>query len=538
MNCRINKNNLKKLWGLAGRYAPGDLYYKIREKLAAPYGDYGRKYQSYLPSLEELAVQRESRFSYAPLISIVVPAYETEELFLCQMIDSVLAQTYPNWELCIADGSKSDKVRRTVAGYARESRIKYKKLEKNEGISENTNQGFAMACGEYIGLLDHDDLLVASALYEMVKRINETGADFLYSDEDKVSSDLSEYMDPHFKLDFNRELLLGNNYICHFLLVSSRVLKEAGGLDSRYNGAQDFDFVLRCSEYAEKIEHIPRILYHWRMHSGSTAGNTDSKPYAYEAGKRAVEAAHARNGQKGVVTMSKDPGFYRTSYEMPGKMVIGICRVMIHKAEWSEAARGEKSVNISPGHGIRNENIGNSPIRQIPEGWKNQIARELASCGAELLWDYRFDRPVDYIIFLNMSVRTIPAGGIRELLGSCARPGVGLVGSKVIAGKKVCQCGMWSREGGWQPRFEGLPRPFKGYFRRAYLPVEVDGVSPELAVLDYKVFEKIEIGSFSAITVNQAQVELSKQWLKLCTGIKAAGYKIIINPAVEVVINE
>ncbi len=532
MSGNINKRNLQKLRSLYRRYAPEDLYYKIKEKLAAPYQDYGQTYQSFLPTAEELRDQRARSFPYAPLVSIVVPAFETDEIFLRQMIDSVAAQTYPNWELCVADGSSSEKVRQAIARhYSAEPRVKYRKLERNAGISENTNQGFAMAEGEYIGLLDHDDLLVPSALYEMVKRINDTGADMLYSDEDKVSADLTQYMEPHFKLDFNRELLLGNNYICHFLVVSRRVLKAAGGLDSSYNGAQDFDFALRCSEVAERIEHIPKILYHWRMHSGSTAGNTDSKPYAYEAGKRAVEAALARNGQKGVVIMSQDLGFYRTAYEIPKGITVGVCC-------WqgpAQAGLWEKSVE--PAASFERE------TGRIALKWKNIINRELSGCQAEIIWDYNVTHKspqADFVLLLNTSAKAILPGSVRQLLGSCARPGVGLAGSKVIAGGRVLQCGFWRKEAdAWTPRFRNLPRQFKGYFRRAYLSAEVDAVSPDLAILSKSALESLEksqLGKEAQRNKPEGRegVFSLAGWPDICSRLKESGCKIIVVPASQV----
>lgn len=476
----LNKENITKLKSLCKRYKPMELYYKIREKLAAPYQDYQQNLGKYLPSAEELQVQRQEQksFAYRPLVSIVVPAYETEELFLKQLIDSCVAQTYPNWQLCIADGSRSDKVEKVLAReYGHESRISYQRLEKNAGISENTNRGFEMAEGNYIALLDHDDLLVPSALYEMVKRINETGAEFLYSDEDKVSADLSRYMEPHFKLDFNRELLLGNNYICHLLMVSGDVLKKAGGLDSRYDGAQDFDFVLRCSECTEKIEHISKILYHWRMHSGSTAGNTDSKLYAYEAGKRAVEDYLKRKGWQGEVSMTNDLGFYRILYQVPSGITVGI-------ACWGEPSRRFEKILKQVKQELEQAHIeivweGEWEQKRKCQQKQGKIDREGEQNGHSI----PEERP-DFLIIMNRALTGITEGSVLRLLGSCAREDVGIVGSKTIRKGKVLQCGFREKEGKLEPRFAGLPRHFKGYFRRAYLPVEVDAVSFDLAVVD------------------------------------------------------
>lgn len=532
---RITKSNLRKLKSLTRRYKPKELYYKVREKLSAPYQDYGDKRAAYLPTPEELARQRSMEFPYAPLVSIVVPTYETPEQFLCQMIDSVIAQTYQNWELCIADGSVSNQVEQTIRGhFGGESRIRYRRLDENGGISANTNQGFAFAAGEYIALLDHDDLLAPCALYEMVRCINETGADFLYSDEDKVSADLSQYMEPHFKLDYNEELLLGNNYICHFLMVKKELLTETGGLDSRYDGAQDFDLVLRLSEQAAGIGHVPRILYHWRVHSGSTAGNTDSKLYAYEAGKRAVEACLVRRGFHGTVMMDRDPGFYRIRYQVPEESTVGIL-------VWPEKGN---SVNI--------------PSRL----WKN-IEQELSACRAKIVWDYQPGQEADFVLVVHRTVKKIAEGSVVALLGSCARPGVGMTGAKTISHGKVVQCGYRNEEGSFKPRFAQLPRHFRGYFRRAFLAAEVDAVSADLAVIDNAVLQAVSVARKGTVTETASEVHERpteqrqtnpeescgqkrtdhgrngagcQEWLELCSQLKSAGYRIIAEPQAEVTV--
>lgn len=490
----LNKVNLIKLRNISSRYPRNELIYKILEKLQAPYRDYPAEYQKYLPGAGELAEQKQTKLPYSPRVSIVVPAYETDELFLRQMIGSVLEQTYGNWELCIADGSQSQRVERVIhRDYAGEPRIKYQRLAQNGGISENTNQGFQMASGEYIALLDHDDLLVPSALYEMVKRINETGADFLYSDEDKVTADLTEYMDPHFKLDFNRELLLGNNYICHFLMVSKELLKQVGGLDGRYDGAQDFEFVLRCSRYAEKMEHVAKVLYHWRVHPASTAGNTNSKLYAYEAGKRAVEDFIAGEKWNGTVTITNDLGFYKTRYAVPKDIVIGIFL-------WGEAS----------GH-----------FKKIQE----QIQQELTEIQAEVIWDYDLSRQADYIFVLNRAAVSVKAESLRVLLGSCSRADVGIVGGRTVVRGKVQQCGYWKEEENYVPRFEGLPGRFRGYYRRAYLPVEVDAVGNDLAVVKAEIMKQINAGG--------REPEKLDQWQSICEKVRTAGYRVIAEPEAQ-----
>lgn len=292
---------VSRLYGEVKKNGVSNTYYKVKEKRAKTLAlkDYDSERLAQLPSAEELAAQKKRHFMRAVTFSIVVPTYHTPEDFLRQMVESVLGQTFCRVELCIADGSSDESVESIIREYQeKDPRIKYQRLSENKGISENTNEGLKMASGEYIGLLDHDDLLEPHALYEMrMVLAKNPQADVIYSDEDKVSFDLKHYFEPHFKPDFNRDLLRSNNYICHFLVMKRELLEKVGEFRSEYDGAQDFDLVLRLTEAAECIVHIPKVLYHWRCHEASTANNPMSKLYAYEAGRRAVEAHLERCGE-------------------------------------------------------------------------------------------------------------------------------------------------------------------------------------------------------------------------------------------------
>lgn len=243
------------------------------------------------------------------------------------MLDSLLAQTYENWELCLANGSPEDQDMQTVLkSYAEmDERIRYQDLKENLGIAENTNAAFAMAKGDFVGLLDHDDLLAPNALYEIAAALEEhPEADVIYTDEDKVTTDLTEHFQPHLKPDFNLDLLRSNNYICHFLVVRRSVVEKAGGFRREFDGAQDYDFVFRCVEQAREVVHVPEILYHWRTHKSSTADNPASKMYAFEAGRRAIEGNLERTGTKGTVEHTPDFGFYRVKYPVQGEPLVSI----------------------------------------------------------------------------------------------------------------------------------------------------------------------------------------------------------------------
>lgn len=289
---------------------------------------YDAEYCHTVPKAEELAGQRKAVFGYRPLISIAVPAYETKEIFLEALVDSVAAQSYENWELILADASGSGRVRDCIGKKKKDlppetaEKIKYAALSENEGISGNSNRAIALASGDYIGLLDHDDLLAPDALYETVRALNrysgETGirAKMLYSDEDKCDESGEYFREPNIKSEFNFDFLLSNNYICHFLLLDAELMKKLG-FRSEYDGAQDYDLILRAVDILreEEILHVEKVLYHWRCHELSTAGNSASKHYAYEAGRRAVQDFLDRRELNGRVEDTDHVGFYRIVYE-------------------------------------------------------------------------------------------------------------------------------------------------------------------------------------------------------------------------------
>ena len=304
----LKRNGIRKTWTA------------VRERLWKG----GKVSYCWKPISEEERERQRCRIWEAPYqkkFSIVVPTYRTPEKYLREMIESVLAQTYPDWELLLADASGDDSVRTVVEQYP-DKRICYIALEKNAGIAENTNVAILKATGDYIGLLDHDDLLTADALYEMAGRMEEEEKagrvpQLLYSDEDKCDGEAEIFYEPHFKEKFNLDLILSNNYICHFMVMKRELMQQL--LErGEYNGAQDYDLVLRAafalSGREEAICHIPKVLYHWRCHSLSTAENPKSKLYAYEAGRRAVQDFVNQKGWKAEVQHTEHLGFYRVEY--------------------------------------------------------------------------------------------------------------------------------------------------------------------------------------------------------------------------------
>ena len=292
------------------------IYTKIfkKEMLAQIQGE-REKYQIWIQNNEpnelELIEQRKTKFKIKPKFSIVVPMYNTPVNFFEELVNCLKEQTYSNWELCLADGSpERNKELENIIN--KEKRIKYKFLNENKGISGNTNEALKLVTGDYILLVDHDDLIPIFCLYELAKTINKNPkVEFIYTDEDKIEGTKEHRCDPHFKPDFAIDTLRANNYITHLSVFKKQLMDKLGGFRDKYNGAQDFDIIIRATENTKNIIHIPKILYHWRVHPNSTAMVADAKPYAYEAGIKVIEDNLERQNLKAKVTHGGDiPGIY------------------------------------------------------------------------------------------------------------------------------------------------------------------------------------------------------------------------------------
>lgn len=271
----------------------------------------------------------DAGLKYRPLISVIVPAYDTDIAFLRDCLDSVQAQIYGNWELCIVDDASPNKlVRDVIKEYAsQDKRIKYKFLKKNMHIAGATNEAIALAEGEFVGLFDHDDLLWPNALLEVVQALNkDKDIDFIYTDEDKITEDRFEHLGPFFKPDWNPDFLHSVNYITHFSVVRKTLLDKVGGPKKEYNGAQDWDLFLRITSATDKIHHIPKVLYSWRIHDLSTAKSTDSKPYVVEAQRQAITDDLVRKGYPDALVErdEKHTGYWKVSYPLKGEPLVSI----------------------------------------------------------------------------------------------------------------------------------------------------------------------------------------------------------------------
>lgn len=322
---KLNKANLKKTLYYLQRNGLRETWISVRERLA----ETDRYF--FVPCSEaELEKQSGRKWEKPITFSIVVPLYRTPEAYLNRMITSVMQQSYPHWELILADATEDHSVEETLKkqGFlTADPRLRYVHLKENAGIAANTNQALPYVKGEYTGLLDHDDVLTPDALYEMADAITKAydkgvRVAFAYSDEDKCDGEETRYYEPNYKEEFNYDLILSNNYICHFLVMESKLLQKLQ-FRPEYDGAQDYDLVLRCvaevlaegGQAAEKrILHIPKVLYHWRCHEASTAANPHSKKYAYDAGMRALQDHADHRGIPATATETRHVGFYRLQY--------------------------------------------------------------------------------------------------------------------------------------------------------------------------------------------------------------------------------
>lgn len=430
------------------------LGYKKREKQAMKH--YGT---ASFPDEQERKKQQETRFLNPVKISILVPLYNTPEAFLRAMIESVLAQTYGNWELCLADGSDSEHqdVGRICREYmekdtAENSRIKYKRLEKNEGISGNTNRCYEMATGEYIGLFDHDDILHPCALYEYVKAINEQDADYLYCDETTFKgNDINKMLTMHFKPDFAPDNLRANNYICHFSVFSRKLLEGTELFRTKYDGSQDHDMILRLTDKAEHVVHIPKLLYYWRCHSGSVASGIQAKTYAIDAAKGAV-AEHLRNHGYANFKIESTRAFetiFRIRYQIIGNPKISIIIAnKDHKEDLERCITSviEKSTYANYEIIIVENNSETDEIFSYYEVLREAYPDRIKIVTYQGAFNYSAVNNLgvshaqgEYILLLNNDTQVITVNWMEELLMYAQRADVGAVGAKLYYPDRTIQ---------------------------------------------------------------------------------------------------
>lgn len=501
------RDRLKNCGSIRGVLAKLD-YKKIERKAMARYGT-----ESF-PDEARAKEERETVFDRMIKISILVPLYNTPEPFLRDMITSVLNQTYQNWELCLADGSDAEheEVGRICREYLeKDSRIVYQKLLKNEGISGNTNECLKLATGEYIGLFDHDDILHPSTLYEYVKAVNEQDADYIYCDETTFKNgDINKMLTMHFKPDYAVDNLRANNYICHFSVFAKRLLEGEELFRSRFDGSQDHDMILRMTDRAKHIVHIPKLLYYWRCHEGSVASGIDAKPYVVAAAKGAVADHLKRHGftHFQITSTRAFETIFKIRYEIIGDPMISI--VIPNKDHAVDLKRCitsilEKSTYenyeiVIVENGSETKEIFDyytslkeyDNIRVVtyekPEGQNGFNYSAVNNFGVK-------QTKGDYILLLNNDTEVITVNWMEELLMYAQREDVGAAGAKLYYGNKTIQhAGVVLQLGAHRTAGHshyGQSRENLGYMGRLCYAQNVSAVTGACLLVKKSLFEEV-----------------------------------------------
>lgn len=488
---------------------------------------------------EELEAQRAEVFPRSIKFSIVVPLYNTPEKFLHEMIRSVIDQTYADWELCMADGSDEahGNVERICRQYMRKDlRIKYQRLEENLGISGNTNACLEMATGDYIGLFDHDDLLHPAALHEVMRAICEQDADFIYTDENTFHEKPEDAFCPHFKPDYAPDTLRSYNYICHFTVFSRELLDEVGKFRREFDGSQDYDMVLRLTEKASRIVHIPEILYFWRAHGGSVAGDISAKPYTLDAARRALGEHLDRVGLVGEVEDSSIPSTYRIKYAISGWPKVSI---VIPNMDHADTLRTCISSILEK---TTYENfeiviIENNSRKEETFAYYDELKTDPRI--QIVTWEGKFNYSAinnfgvreaatgEYILLLNNDIEVITPDWLQEMLMFAQRPDVGAVGAMLYYPDDTIQhAGVVLGIGGVAGHaHKYFPRGDFGYMSRATIAQDLSVVTAACVMLPRTVWD--EVGGLDET------FEVAFNDVDLCMRIRKAGYLIVWTPYAE-----
>ena len=502
-----------------------------RHASALDYTDWIKLYER--PDSTALAEQSTQAASlrYRPVFSIVVPTFNTPKQILLDFIDSVSAQTYPYWELCIADDASTQQhVKELLDSYAgKDGRIRLEYRARNGHIAEATNTALAMARGDYICLMDHDDLIAPNALYEFALKLNEDPSlDFIYSDEDKISFDGALRFDPHFKPDWSPEYLECCMYTAHFACYRTSIVRATGGFRKEFNGAQDYDFMLRFSEYMKKAEHIPKVLYHWRTIPGSTASSMDNKDYVVDAAIRALEEHLDRTGKLEFVRSSRYKGCFRARRQVEGTPLVSI---VIPSAGRDSSIRGreidllvncigsimEKStyrnleIVVVDNNDLRHSTV--DALAHYPVKFVHYTEAEFNVAAKMNLGAAHASG--NYLLFLNDDIEVISPDWIEAMLSLAQRPGVGAVGAKLLFEDGTLQhVGVTFCNGLPDHIRRGYPGDEAGYFfssdgQRNYL-----AVTGACILLARQIFQAVN-GFDESFAINYNDIDLClKIWQK------------------------
>lgn len=507
---------------------------KIRRKLKQLVGGFVVRFKI---GARRRTIEKSTVFDKDIKFSIVVPLYNTPIKFLGQMIDSVIMQTYTNWQLCLADGS--DDEHSYVGEYVKsiaDKRICYKKLEKNLGIADNTNKCIALADGDYIALFDHDDLLHPSALFEMMKVICEKNADFIYTDEVTFIGKPNNITIYNFKPDYSPDTLRSYNYICHFTAFSKSLIDSVGGFNKEYDGSQDYDLILRLTERAKNIVHIPKALYFWRSHKASVASDVSAKPYVIDSAKRALSAHIERLGLVGRVEDAIVPTTYKIQYDIIGEPLISI--IIPNKDHIEDLEKCLSSVYGKSTYKnfevIVAENNSIEPktfeYYKILESKYNNLK--------VVTWKREFNYSAinnfaakttrgEYVLLLNNDIEVITPDWIEQMLMFAQRSDVGAVGAKLYYDDNTVQhAGVIVGLGGVAGHaHKGFAYDDPGYMARASIVQNFSACTAACLLVRKDVYN--EVGGLDeeyAVAFND---------IDFCMKIRDAGYLIVFTPFAE-----
>lgn len=515
-------------------------YKKIERQAMENYGTRS------FPDEAEAKRQRETVFPRMPKISILVPLYNTPEEFLREMIESVTGQTYENWELCLADGS--DEEHAYVAGIVKEyqdrgeagRRILYRKLHKNEGISGNTNQCLTMATGEFIGLFDHDDVLHPSALYEYVKVINEKQADYIYCDETTFKSgNINHMLTMHFKPDYAIDNLRANNYICHFSVFARELLDGTELFRSKFDGSQDHDMILRLTDRAKNVVHVPKLLYYWRSHPGSVAADIGAKPYAIEAAKGAVADHLKRHGFEHfqITSTRAFETIFKIRYQIIGSPMISI--IIANKDHVSDLKRCITSIlGKSTYENFEIIVVENNSTEKETFDYYQELSEEekIKVITYEGAFNYSAVNNLgvscasgEYVLLLNNDTQVITVNWMEELLMYAQREDVGAVGAKLYYADKTIQhagvvLGLGAHRTAGHSHYK-QHRENLGYMGRLCYAQDVSAVTGACLLVNKRLFD--EVGGLDegfAISLNDVD---------FCLKLRKKGYLNVFTPFAE-----
>ncbi|HZP67917.1 MAG TPA: glycosyltransferase [Rudaea sp.] len=472
-------------------------------------------------------------------ISIVMPVYNVERRWLLAAVESVRRQFYPHWELCIADDASSSKETLTaLAEIAKfgDPRIKLTRLPKNLGIAGASNAALALATGEFVGLLDNDDELTRDALLEAASTIAAENADVLYSDEDKLDAD-GQHVEPHFKPDFNGDYFFSINYVCHFAVLRRSLIERIGGFRTGFDGAQDYDLLLRATEAGERVAHIPKVLYHWRKTASSTATASQAKPKSWAAGERALAESVARRGIDADVVAGPYPNTYRVRRRIKGSPLVSMLVPFRDKPEL--LATCVRSI-------LAKTEYTNFEILGIDNGSTeaptHELMRELEKQDPRVRF-VRHDVPFNYsainnfaarqargehLLLLNNDTEAIAPEWLRAMLEHSQRPEVGVVGAKLLyPDRRIQHAGVIVGIGGVAGHahlMELADGP--GYFARAQLAQDLSAVTFACAMTRRTVFE--ELGG-----LNETELAIAFNDIDYCLRAREAGYLVVYTPFAE-----